>query len=250
MKESKYEVKLTIFLNKNINKGFTLSELMVTLGVIGVLGAIVIPAVRKNVPSQNRVMFKKAYMITEKAVSDLLNDENLYPESNIDATTTLPIDFAEDGTGHNFCVNFMDRLNTVGAVSCPTQINNGLVNEIATTADGIVWYMGGAYGTQSVFKVKVPGSRDFLFAITVDVNGKANGPNCMSDTLASVSERHVLPSGATKCVAEKNPDIYTINVAYDGAIRTGNIKTTESQTEITNSVAQEIMSNQTKNTSD
>ena len=63
----------------HLKKGFTLSEVMVTLGVLGVLAAILIPAITKVTPSTERVMFKKAHATLEKAVSEMIEDETNYP---------------------------------------------------------------------------------------------------------------------------------------------------------------------------
>ena len=61
-------------------KGFTLTELMVALAVIGILVAVVTPAIMKTRPNKNKMMVKKSFYITEQIVSSLINDERLYPD--------------------------------------------------------------------------------------------------------------------------------------------------------------------------
>ena len=61
-------------------KGFTLSELMVALAVIGIILAIVTPAIMKTRPNKNKMMVKKTFYTVENIVSKLINDERLYPD--------------------------------------------------------------------------------------------------------------------------------------------------------------------------
>ena len=61
-------------------KGFTLSELMVALAVIGILVAVVTPAIMRTRPNKNKMMVKKSFAAVEQIVSSLINDEKLYPD--------------------------------------------------------------------------------------------------------------------------------------------------------------------------
>ncbi len=61
-------------------KGFTLTELMIALAVIGILVAVVTPAIMKTRPNKNKMMVKKTFYTTEQIVSTLINDERLYPD--------------------------------------------------------------------------------------------------------------------------------------------------------------------------
>jgi len=61
-------------------KGFTLTELMVALAVIGILVAVVTPAIMKTRPNKNKMMVKKTFYTTEQIVSSLINDDILYPD--------------------------------------------------------------------------------------------------------------------------------------------------------------------------
>ena len=41
--------------------GFTLAELLITLGIIGVIVAILVPAVNNAMPDENKAMYLKTY---------------------------------------------------------------------------------------------------------------------------------------------------------------------------------------------
>ena len=65
---------------RNLYKAFTLSELMIALGVIGVLCGILIPLVMHIMPNQNTTMAKRAYYALKSAVNEMINDEGCYPD--------------------------------------------------------------------------------------------------------------------------------------------------------------------------
>ena len=67
-----------------MKKGFTLSEVMIALTVLGVLCVTVLPAIVSTMPSQKKIMIKRAYYTTANLVSDLINDPDLYPSVNSD----------------------------------------------------------------------------------------------------------------------------------------------------------------------
>ena len=64
--------------------GFTLSELLITLGIIGVAAALVAPAVTNLMPDKNKMMFIKNYNELVTITEKMLNDKELYyPEYEI-----------------------------------------------------------------------------------------------------------------------------------------------------------------------
>lgn len=61
-------------------KGFTLTELMIALAVLGILVAVVTPAIMRARPNKNKMMVKKTFYTAENIISSLINDETLYPD--------------------------------------------------------------------------------------------------------------------------------------------------------------------------
>ena len=91
---------------KNIKrKAFTLSELLIALGVIGVLTAIVMPIVFSLAPDQNVLMAKRAFYTTETIISNLMNDNFCYPKKN----SRVGLD---DGYGYVRCKKWGGEENT------------------------------------------------------------------------------------------------------------------------------------------
>ena len=58
--------------------GFTLTELLITLGIIGVAAALVAPVVTNLIPDKNKVLFMKNYNAVSTLTQKMLNDPELY----------------------------------------------------------------------------------------------------------------------------------------------------------------------------
>ena len=106
-------------------KAFTLAELMVCLLLISVLATILLPAIMQNRPNKNKVMFRKAYYIIERVVSELINDDDLYPtneELNVSGfANTAEVTYAGNtySGASKFCNLFFEKVNTTtGEARC------------------------------------------------------------------------------------------------------------------------------------
>lgn len=65
------------------HKGFTLAEVLITLGIIGVVAAITIPVLMNNVQdNQFKTAYKKAYSIIQQAFQKSLSDNDIVPFIN------------------------------------------------------------------------------------------------------------------------------------------------------------------------
>lgn len=180
-------------------KGFTLTELLIALAVVGILVAILMPVIRSIMPNQKVLMAKRAHSAIESIVSNLLNDSACYPEE-IDNDGD-PITGFDNGFGYQDCdlwggdddtkstiptagepkvkfeKLFIDKLQLKD--EDPSFANTGMATQIAqfTTKDGMKWGIG--------YK-----GDDFI-QIVVDVNGD-EGPNKGDSANASlITDRSV-----------------------------------------------------------
>lgn len=185
-------------------RGFTLAEVMITLAVLGILASIMLPAVSRVRPNENKVMFKKAYYIAERTVSELVNDENLYPEGDgthvgLDNISEVTYN-GEKFTGNDkFCKLFAEKVNTINdSVNCVSSSSNPTASNIPsfTTTDGIAWYMPITDFSGDKY-------------ITVDVNNEKK-PNC---SFAN-----------NTCI---NPDRFEIYIEPDGKMYVKGVKEKE-----------------------
>lgn len=198
-----------------IKKGFTLSEVMVTLTLVGVLAALLIPGIMDRRTSPSKVMFRKAYFVLEKAVSEASNNLMAYP-ANVVASTDVPSEQVEQGfnnttitpatmnvpsDANKFCYVFTQKLNIIGKSECKTLTGNNTF----TTTDGIFWtiYTPGTPFPRS--------SNGYATLITIDVNGPDRDPNCATIAISNPTVNACSPTSIT-------PDTYQIGVRYDGRL--------------------------------
>lgn len=192
---------LKILLKRKLSKlkAFTISELLIALGVIAILTAILMPIVHSLVPDQNTLMAKRAFYTTETIIASMLNDDGCYPPIRIKVGLT-------DGTGYRKCslwlngkpdnannkfVNiFTDKLDIKGSV------NNGSTVTFETK-DGMKWF----------FK-SIGYSSNGNAVLTIDVNGESQGPNCGQNT----------NSGTCNPARDKGFDRFTMTIEPTGKI--------------------------------
>ncbi len=98
-----------------MKKAFTLSEALITLAILGVLAAILIPVINNVRPDKDRITYKKALYSMQGAVSNAM-DSTLYSMAANSAAY-----WKDDNIGDSdFCLAVADALNTSGRVNCTT----------------------------------------------------------------------------------------------------------------------------------
>lgn len=222
-------------------KGFTLTELMIALAVLGILIAVVTPAIMKARPNKNKMMTKKVYYTAENAVSALINDETVYPDVRYlcvqDTSGNVPADCAwgfdytnevksEGETYGNdtasdtkakqkFGLLFKSKLNV--------KSNVGVDPLKFKTNDGIYWDLTGTTGAWEKGKKKV-GNFDQCKTtdsdsagcgkILVNVEGKSSGGTVCSADSADCNqfEIQVLANGKMRINPENVQAINWIDI--------------------------------------
>lgn len=173
-------------------KGFTLTELMVALAVVGIIVAVVTPAIMRTRPNKNKMMIKKAYYTTENIVSSMINNSFLYDDMT-DACKTGDEDVPNgvycaygfewdeevEVEGEKYSGNtkfqkiFASKLNVA---------NSDSDNTVFTTTDGIKWDFTNIKTGWSDGKTTKPA--DNVRTLIIDVNGD-EGPNCYESACSS-----------------------------------------------------------------
>lgn len=175
-------------------KGFTLTELMVAMGVIGILVAVVTPAIMKTRPNKNKMMIKKSFYTAEQIVSTLINDERLYPDMKdicdrgvVEGEDPTKV-YCAFGFDYDNSVRYEGETyagNTKFADLFASRLNvktEDETNHIYYTTDGIKWDLSqtvGAWtkGQDTPGKFGDQTNAAGVGKITVDVNGD-EAPNC------------------------------------------------------------------------
>ncbi len=191
---------------RKLNNAFTLTELMVALGVIAILCALLLPVIFNLMPNQNTIMAKRAFYATQSIISDLINDETCYPDKTTAASTAAQRVGFDDEYGYTNCkkYNSNSQIETGGSASDKFQIlfldKLGLptdtLNSEFTTSDGMVWKF-------SSIAFNSADDEGGSLRLTVDVNGTSadkGKPNCGNGTAYNA----VLGSGTDgNCTADK-----------------------------------------------
>ncbi len=155
-----------------MKKAFTLSEALVTLAIIGVLAAILIPVIDNVRPDKDKVTYKKALYSMQSAVSNAM-DSTLY---SMAANSSA---YWKDENVHDedFCQAVADALNTSGRVDCTSKSDYANPNFITT--DGIrYWGLEGKFDgdTRTIFVDRGLGSKELkTLAAKRGKNGDGTG---------------------------------------------------------------------------
>lgn len=113
--------------------GFTLAELMVVLAVLGVIAAVLVPAVFTSMPDENRLKFKKGYYTLKRTIDIMVNSKaynetagNFGKPEKLAAGESSPyakmIEEADTDGSRYFCYQFSENLNSI-QTQCENFIN-------------------------------------------------------------------------------------------------------------------------------
>ena len=206
--------------------GFTLSELMIAMLVMGILLAVVMPTMTKKTANKNKMFVKKAYFATSEVIAELINDDTIYAtadgicpetgESGYVGFDCLPASYSPNSNYYGkLAYHFANKLNTYEEIEIGST-NTGLNHSYNctsydidpsnsfcysfTTTDGIHWMFPGT-ATFSKGNLSTP------YTILVDVNGLDNGDNCYEG------------SGYSDCDEKTDSfDQFRISIYADGRI--------------------------------
>ena len=171
-----------------MKKGFTLAEVLVTMAVIAVVGAITLPIMTRIKPNEEVIMLKKAYYLIGRTVNELINDDEFYPDDGQQgdnggfSNTSLAQYHGHTVQGiSKFCELFAFRMNVQGAVQCENPTDGFADGQPPvgnfTSTDGMVWIV--PIGDFASGIAPNGDGTNIAQTIWVDVNGN-KGSNCSS----------------------------------------------------------------------
>lgn len=212
----------------NIKYGFTLAESLVTVAIIALLASITMPMISNAQPNREMLMLKKAYFLVGRNVNEMINDDDLYPESkDMNNVGFSRISIADETGGQEaifrgkphsgkakFCTLFAARMNLKAEPKCETgrTLNNG---GSFITADGMIWVLPitdfkGANNGRSEIQIDVSGSKGDncfegancktpdRFTIYVDKNGVIEVPAKNSAGKEAIEQKYLTITDTTK----------------------------------------------------
>ena len=182
-----------------MKRGFTLSEVLITLGVVGVVAVLTIPGVMKNY--QNRLytaQLEKVYAQLADAVQGIMNDEHVdnFYETTAAATNTCDATTGECSAGIGYFLNNYFKtikkncMNATNEACMSTQ--TGFYKTVNGTSVGVPT---DEYFVQTITGAAIGGTYNkskTCMKILVDVNGPAE-PNVAGRDVFAMQIR---PNGA------------------------------------------------------
>lgn len=193
----------------NFNKAFTLAEVLITLGIIGIVAAMTIPALMQSTQKQElKSGFKEAYSMLSNAYSRLQTDQGFLGDYNSLYTyyRTAPNNTTQ------FATDLTSYLNV--AQTCPGQF--GCINSSGVSSNGTIYkdFSGAPWGTN--INANYVGTYQFILnngmilfvwapnmtsnmSISIDVNGY-KGPNVLGKDIF-----RFMPTSATGANAALAP---------------------------------------------
>lgn len=170
--------------------GFTLAEILITLGVIGIIAALTLPIITKKIRGKVlQTQLKKAYSTMSQALKQFIEDEQQiprpsnYPPSYLGQNSFLDI-YSKYFQGNAHCLRyecgslnimgFDDYQNTIKKTYRNYPKNNTVEGHFACLDDGIIT------SNDSMLIVFDHGTCiPDRFILTVDVNGIKHKPNAL-----------------------------------------------------------------------
>ena len=173
--------------------GYTLAELLITLGIIGGISALIIPAIVSSMPDENKTMYLKTYDTLSETIQALASNSQIYPvcdeNNNINCVehpllnSHLPlVSPLKDDARYSNKVKLCNLLalgfgvstgNTACSTSAYNYADSTFRNSLSfTTTNGMQWRV-----MQQEYDVS-NNRANFQTDIYVDINGN-KGDNCM-----------------------------------------------------------------------
>lgn len=224
----------------------TVAEVLITIGVIGVIAAIVIPVLIRSVPSRNETKMKKMTYVIEQVVTQLFNDDVMYPRHpnsfdegfqntekvTINGTTyggsiTSAIADEKKNAKEKFCKLFATKFNVSGDVRCQSDDSSAIAKRDDASVNAVGGYASGTHGVIPTF-TSVDGVEWYLYTLpseetakpfdigyeklVIDVNGP-EVPNCIEGGKGADATGHEVAA----CTA-KQADRFVYYIKANGTV--------------------------------
>lgn len=107
--------------------GFTLAEALLTMIILGIILAFILPSLISTKPSEDKLLYKKAFFTISEAMMAVVNNPELY-----DINEYYVLESPVEGDNENFCKYLANYLNTIGTIDCESnegsfKLANGVI---------------------------------------------------------------------------------------------------------------------------
>ena len=169
-------------------KGFTLQELLVSLAIVGVVAALVMPGLNSMRPDKAKTTYIKAYNTLTTQTAEILDDNSLYWNDGYNSAGEAeavglysdaqpmvePYNNDSNCKGANkFPAILSHRLNLNGDATYTLAAGGGTSTANFRTTDGVEW----RFETKEV-SVNTPGGIGYQTDVTININPSDNSHAC------------------------------------------------------------------------
>ncbi len=194
------------------NKAFTLTEILLALGILGIITGAVAMQLQKMEADSIKISFQNCYSQMTSILSEMYNDETLYPRVPTGAKD------AEGKTQYlGFCNGYVNGVSKQAYTKFLENFTDKIANEnndisgaFATidTKNNSYWYISG----YMLYNSDCSNVNNAYINITFDTNGRNKGPNCPYSGSMSGSSFTSVTSNCPK------PDTFLFKIKYDNSI--------------------------------
>lgn len=200
---------------------YTLAEIMIVIGIIGVIASLTLPVLYRIIPSKNEAKKNKMNYVIEQVVTQIYSDDAMYPKhadsfdegfQNTEKVTINGVEYGgtegTDDAKQKFCKLFMKKFNTTGGAGCtaeasPDKLQAGTVlKPTFSTVDNVYWYVP----ILSIAGETTPFYNGYE-KLVIDTNGD-EAPNCVAG--------EALTGGGT--CSEKKADRFIYYIKSNGTV--------------------------------
>ena len=168
--------------NLKLKKGFTLTEVIITLVILGALALILVPNMLKMIPDDHNIKYKKAFYTIQEIVQDMVNDPSVCTGIDADGNPTDKV--LQTCGGLDLGIEICRRLSTIQRVTlargaaavdfnCATQAHRA----ITPTTNNMNWNLGTERSLDVNF-TDPTAPTNYRYMILVDVDG-CDYQNCV-----------------------------------------------------------------------
>lgn len=163
---------------KNYKKAFNLAEVLLAMAILSIIIGLVIQSAKKQLPDMNKMRFKNAYIIIEKTIESMLDDENLYPNDTELADTSPVSDVFYAVNPLNATTN---TGNTENSNTENTENNSNSENSENNNTSNKTFTYGGNSKFREIFIVKANAIKKDINCAYYTSNGSTGSNSSTSD---------------------------------------------------------------------
>ena len=194
------------------NSGYTLVETLLTLGIIGIITALLLPAVKNMRPDERKISYLKVHDAVVTAVKELASDSRLFPPCQTMGSQTACFSnhtlfnnvMSNEPNNAKFCILLAEKFGELNPTcsNIYAVFNNANRSFSFTTKTGEQFYVT----TERKAPQNAADPLSWRSQVVFDVNGD-KAPNCIYDD-----------NNASAC---PNPDTFMLWVMADGNVIAG-----------------------------